>query len=99
MFTNKSHPGRGIMSTILGVIAVVALAMAVYLSFQNGGEALPRYGVTALLAAFFSVTGLVLAILARMEKDRYYLFPKIGIGLNIFCILSISFMLYMGLIS
>ena len=37
IFTNKEHTQKGIMSTILGILASVTLGIAVYQSYTNGG--------------------------------------------------------------
>ena len=96
MFTNKSHPERGIFSTALGLLAVVSTVLAVYLSFRGRGEANPRYGLAVLFSLLFSLAGLVLGILSHMEKDKFYLFPRIGIVLNGLEIILAAFILYAG---
>ena len=44
IFTNKEHPQRGIMSTVLGIVSAVSIILALYFTFQNGGVAQPRMG-------------------------------------------------------
>ncbi len=68
-----------------------------YLAYRNGGDALPQYGAAVFLVTLFSIAGLVLGILSRIEKDNYYLFPHLGIGLNVLCLAMISFILYAGI--
>ncbi len=58
IFTNKRNSKRAEMAVILGVISLVSLGAAVYLSYQSGGIAMAGYGFTGLLAALFSLTGL-----------------------------------------
>ncbi len=96
IFTNKNYSEKSIMSTILGVISLGALFAAVYFTFLAGGEAMVGYGVTGLLAAVFSVTGLILGIMSKLEKDRFYLFSYIGIVTNLLAIVSIGYMIYLG---
>lgn len=96
IFTNKAYSVKGIMSTILGVLDLVSLALAVYLSYQNHGVALPRFGATGVLITVFSLTGLILAILSKYEPDRFYLFSYLGMGLNILSLLGVSFILFAG---
>lgn len=95
-FTNKEHPKRGIVSTILGIISLVAIVTAVYLTFCNKGTAFSGYGAGIFLALLFSLTGLTCGILSRMERDMYYIFPTIGIVTNSLALSAISFMLYAG---
>lgn len=96
MFTNKSTPQRGIMSTILGILSDASIGLAVFSSFQQGGAPNPRHGMAVLLALLFSVAGLVLGILSRLEKDKFYFFPNLGILLNILGVFAGGFILYAG---
>ena len=96
IFTAKKHPEKGIMSTILGVISIVSIVTAVYLAYKNGGSAAPQYGAAVLFCTLFSLAGVVLGVLSRMEKDRYYLFSHLGIGLNLAALCMVSMILYAG---
>ncbi|MCR5208815.1 MAG: DUF6142 family protein [Lachnospiraceae bacterium] len=81
-FTNKKHPLTGIMSTILGSIAVITLGLAVYLGFLARGEVAPQYALAVFLGLIMAVVGLVLGIYSRLKRDLYYFFPNLGILLN-----------------
>lgn len=85
------------MSAILGVISVVSILAAVYLAYRNGGSAKPQYGAAVFLVTLFALAGLVLGVLSRTEKDNYYLFPHLGIGLNVASLAMISMILYAGI--
>lgn len=96
IFTNKRYSEKSIMSAILGVISLGALIAAIYYTFLAGGEAMVGYGVTGLLAMIFSIVGLVLGILSKLEKDKFYLFSYIGIVTNALAVLSIVYIIYVG---
>ncbi|MCM1162187.1 MAG: DUF6142 family protein [Roseburia sp.] len=96
MFTNKSHPRRGIIATLLGGIDMAALCLAIWLCFQNRGVSNARLGTATLFALLFSLVGLVLGILSRLEKDKFYIFPTIGITLNFLVIAFVAFILFAG---
>lgn len=96
MFTDNRHPEKGIMSSILGIISVTALTCAVFFSYKNGGQALVQYAAATMLAAIFSVVGLVIGIMSRFEKDVFYLFPNLGIILNSIAVLFVVFILLLG---
>lgn len=87
-FTNKSHPLKGVMSAILGMIALVSLFLAIYLSYLdgmdsvNGGVARMQYGLAAVLAFLMALVGEVVGLVANKEKDRYRFFPVLGLLLN-----------------
>ena len=90
MFTARKHPEKGIMSVILGAISLLSIGAAVYLAYRNGGSAKPQYG------AAYALTGLALGTVSRMEKDIYYLFPHLGMGLNFLSLAMVSMILYAG---
>ncbi len=98
MFTDNRHPEKGIMSAILGVISVGALATSVGFTYLNGGQAKPQYAAAALVAAIFSVAGFVLGIMSRYERDIFKLFPNIGITLNLLSILFVILVLVLAFI-
>ena len=96
IFTNKKEAKKGIMSAVLGIIALVSLFFAVYETFRNQGQALVKYGVAALFALLFALAGIVLGIMSKMEEDRFYLFSYLGIILNLLAIAGIGFIIYAG---
>lgn len=96
IFTAKRHPERGIMSTILGIISIFSVIIAVYLAYRNKGNAQPQYGAVIFLVTIYSLVGMIIGVLSRMEKDIYHLFPYLGIGLNIAALTMISMILYAG---
>lgn len=84
------------MSTILGIISIVSLVIVIYKTYQSGGEALAGYGMTGLLAAVFSLIGLILGVLSIRDKQCYRLFPWLGAGLNLLVLGGLGFILYWG---
>lgn len=96
MFTNKNHPLKGIMATILGILSIITLATAVYLSYAQGGVSSARYGAAALLAVVFMITGIGLSAYCLIERDNFKLFPILGILLNVMAAVMLSFILYAG---
>ena len=96
MFTNKSHSDRGKLSAALGAISLVSVCLVIYLSYKHGGAMDPKLGAAVFFALLFSLAGEVLGILSRTEKDRFYLFPNIGILFNTIVILVTGFLLYLG---
>ena len=74
------------MSTILGVISTTSMVVVIYLSFLLKGETPISYGLTGLLALLMSVVGEVLGLVTVFERDRFKLFPIIGIVLNLVAI-------------
>ena len=96
IFTNKKHTEKGIMSTILGVLAAVTLGLAVYFSYSTGGNATKRDAAAALLAVVFMTVGLVLGIWSTSEKDKFKLFTLLGIVANVLAFAMLSLILFAG---
>ena len=96
IFTVKTHTKKGIMSVILGVISIFSIVAAIYLTYKNKGSAIPEYGAAVLLAMLFSLIGMVLGVVSRVEKDQYYFFPNLGIFLNFMGLAMVSMILYAG---
>lgn len=97
IFTNKKHSERAIMSTILGVISLVSLIAVIYLAYAQAGNIPSGYGVAGFLVAVFSIVGLVIGIITVMEKDRYKLFPCLGIFFNLMALVGIGIVVYAGM--
>lgn len=85
------------MSVILALIGTVSLVLVIVSTCKNGGVALPRYGITVLLALLMSLVGLIFAIVARTKPDRYTFFPDLGILLNGLLLFSCGGILFLGL--
>lgn len=96
IFTNKEHSQKGIMSTILGILASVTLGVAVYQSYLNRGMPSDRYGAAGLLAIIFMLAGLVLGIWSTTEKEKFRLFTVLGIFVNILAFGMLSLILFAG---
>lgn len=96
IFTSKRHPEKGIMASILGMISILSLMAAVYFTTVNKGEARPQYGAVGLIVTLFSLGGMILGIMAAMEKEKFRLFPVLGIVLNLVALAMISMILYAG---
>ena len=95
-FTNKKHPEKGIMSTILGLIALVSLACAVYQTYLAGGIAQTNMGVVGLLATIFAFVGVILGYIAKNETDIFPFFAYLGMVLNVLALGCVSVILYAG---
>ena len=96
IFTDKKNPKRGIMSSILGLIAGVSVCLAVHLTYLNGGTAFMQYGAVVLLAMIYAAAGLALGIRSLTEKDIFRVFPIIGILLNVVTMAASGLILYLG---
>lgn len=96
IFTNKEHPQKAVMSTILGFVSAASVIMAIYFTFLNDGAAQVRYGVAAFLSMLFSLAGFVLGVMSRMEPDKYYFFSYLGLVMNGLVLAGTGFILFAG---
>lgn len=96
MFTNKEHTQKGIMATILGVISLTTLAYMIIMSYQRAGDVPLQYGAAALLSMIFAFVGIVLGVISKSERDKFYFFSYLGIGLNVLVLAVLSVILYAG---
>lgn len=96
MFTNKEHTQKGIMATILGVISLATLVYMIVMSYRQAGEIPLQYGAAALLAMIFAFVGIVLGVVSKMERDKFYVFSYLGIVLNVLVLAVLSAILYAG---
>lgn len=96
IFTNKEHTRKGIMATILGIISIATLIYTVLMSYRQDGDVPRQYGVAAMLVMVFAFVGIILGVISRMERDKYYLFSYLGIALNVLVLAAISIILYAG---
>ncbi len=96
IFTDKKHSNLAIMATVLGVISLASLSVMVFLSYRRGGNVGTGFGLGALLAAVYSTTGLSLGLVTVQEKEKYRLFPALGILLNLMALVFVGLIVYMG---
>ena len=96
VFTDKKHPDKGVMSSVLGLISVLSICYAIFLSYENGGVAEDNYGLAIFLCFIYSVVGLILGIIARFEKDIFKFFPNAGIILNAVSLLCMGILLFLA---
>ena len=81
-FTDKNQSRPGILSTVIGVLALMltgGVLMEAYMAYGQAGKIIAVLGFLALLLAIF---GLYQGIRGLREEDSYQLFPYLGCALN-----------------
>ncbi len=96
VFTDKKHPEKGVFSAALGVLSVSSIVYSIVLSFNNGGQAEARFAVAIIFCMIYSIAGLVLGIISRMERDIFNFFPNMGIILNIVALVCMGVLLFLA---
>lgn len=97
MFNSKEVSFRALLSVALGVISVVSCSLMIYLTYLNDGRAQLRYGGVVFLCLFFSLAGLILAILSRREPEKRYWVSYLGMVLNGGILVLGFVIIYLGL--
>lgn len=90
-FTDKKHPEIAIMAAILGAISLVSQILVILICYQERKQPSANNGMTVLLSLIMAITGLVLAIVAKVKRNTYPLFPIIGM---VVCGVSILFTVF-----
>ena len=96
IFTNKVHSNTGIMSTVLGGLTIGSNLYAIMTSYALAGEVPVSFGTALVFTAVLAVAGLVLGIVSRTERNKFYFFSYLGIVLNLLAIGLVSMILYAG---
>ncbi len=96
LFTSNTRSDKGIMSSVCSTLSFVAFIGVISQVIKAGGSAGSRLGAIGFMSCLFSVAGLVLGIIALLEKDTYRFFPRFGFILSIITIILWGGILYAG---
>ncbi len=94
MFTNRRHPYMGIMSAILGIIALVSLIYGIGSSCLLGGDVPMGFGAAALLATLYSLVGWFMGVMAVRLPDSFRISGIMGIIFNTAALIISGFLLW-----
>ena len=94
MFTNRRHPYIGIMSAILGVIALISLIYGICSSYLLGGDVPMGFGAACLLATLYSLVGWFMGVMAVRLPDCFRITGVTGIILNSAALIISGFLLW-----
>lgn len=75
-FSDKSQTLGGMISTVMGLAALVSFGYGIYIAFQAKGNAGLEVGSLGLLSFMLSVIGLVIGLLSFKEEDKFYTFSR-----------------------
>ena len=81
-FTSRSHPKSAIAATVLGVIAIILVAVMIYISAKANGAGGLIIGAGGVIAMIFCIIGAIMGIRSFLKEDAYYLFPIIATAIN-----------------
>lgn len=82
-FTDKHHSKGGIRSSIAAAVSLVCTGIDVYGAYAskgNGGNYLALFGFVAIAACCY---GIYVGNESFKEEECYYLFSRLGTGVNL----------------
>lgn len=80
---------RGVVSCSIAGLIACAIVLLVGITYVLKGKAAGFIGGFGISAMIFTVVGIVTAVKGFKEREKNYLTCKIGIGLNIFLLVSL----------
>jgi len=96
-FSGRTHSKKGIASTVMAGIAwIVFLALCVC-STGTGGNADIKAGILGLVDVVFCVAGMMTAFKGFQERDVFFVFPGIGMGMNGILVVIYVVLYFMGM--
>lgn len=81
-FTRKIQSGKGIASTIIGILTLLITFGMVAAAYIQSGQAGKIIAVAGFAAMLLSVLGLYYSICGIRQEDSYRMFPWMGFVLN-----------------
>ena len=75
-FSDKSQTLGGMISTVMGLAALVSFGYGIYIAFQAKGNAGLEVGSLGLLSFMLSVIGLVIGLLSLKKKISFIHFQE-----------------------
>lgn len=77
-FTSKKMSDKGIMATVLGIVAMVSFFVANTYSFRLAGDVDFRLASAGILSFVFAFAGDILSVLSFNEPDTFLFVKVIG---------------------
>lgn len=81
-FTDKNQSRQGIISSVIGILALLLTAGVMAAAYMQNGQAGKIIAIPGFLALLISLAGLYYGIRGTREEDTYHLFPWLGCALN-----------------
>ncbi len=81
-FSTRSHPRIGILSLIMGAVAIVILITLCLISGADSGMSGPWIGIAGIWTLVMAVVGFVFAVRSYRMEDIYMITPTLGSVFN-----------------
>lgn len=96
-FSGRSHSKKGIASTVIAGIAWIVFIALCVCSTGAGGNADIKVGVLGLADVAFCIAGMVTAFRGFQERDVFFVFPGVGMGLNGILVIIYVILYFVGM--
>lgn len=97
-FSDKSQTLGGMISTVMGLAALVSFGYGIYIAFQAKGNAGLEVGSLDCSVSCFLLLGWLIGLLSFKEEDKFYTFSRAGsLMCGIFAIFMVA-VLMMGIV-
>lgn len=96
-FSGRRHTKMGILSAVIGIIAVLGFATLSLVSGIARGEGGIILGILGLLLFVLTIVGFALSYQSFKKKDIFYRFPMIGALLNGFMVIVLLILYIIGI--
>lgn len=97
-FSGRRHTRIGILSMVIGILAVIGFIAISIISGYFAGQAGIVIGVVGIVLFVIALFGFVLSCKALKQRDIYYRFPIIGVTANGIMMMALMVIYIMGLI-
>ncbi|MBR5509420.1 MAG: hypothetical protein IKV59_05150 [Lachnospiraceae bacterium] len=81
-FTDKNHSVQGVVSSIIGIVCILAVVGILAVAYQQSGQTGKWIAIPGIVVLLLAVTGMYYGILGTKEENTYRLFPWLGCGIN-----------------
>lgn len=95
-FTDRSHPAMGIVSVILGIVALIMLVALCVLSGRAKGNSGLSAGALGMVSMIMSIMGFIMAIRCYRQEDIYMVTPTLGSVINGILIVVFLLLFFIG---
>jgi len=96
-FVGRKHSIYGLISTIIGGIALIALGVLVFITTGSQGTTNVWIGLAGLFLLGLSLAGLITGCNGFKQKDIFYTLPIIGAVLNGLIFIGMVVLYFFGL--
>ena len=95
-FSNRTHPKSGIISLVMGAVALVILLVLCLISGAERGEAGGWIGIAGIWTLVLSVVGFVLSVKSYRMEDIYLITPILGSVFNGIVVVAMMLLYVVG---